>query len=141
MLKTTYTLRLSQLLKITPDLKKYMWSKLKPKKPNITTKVIPKLSVAIMIETHSKVDTLAIEVDNIWQLYKYKLGRALLRMSIRWRSKCKHHNKKPLKNIRFSQTKSSPIPPQNGILEYNQTFRNHQKFEDSNTCHTICNHI
>jgi hypothetical protein len=33
MLETTYTLRLSQLQKITPDLKKYMWQKLKPYKP------------------------------------------------------------------------------------------------------------
>ncbi len=40
MLKTTYTLKVSQLLKITLDLKKYMWQKLKPKKPNITTKMI-----------------------------------------------------------------------------------------------------
>jgi hypothetical protein len=29
MLETTYILRLSQLLKITPNLKKYMWQKLK----------------------------------------------------------------------------------------------------------------
>jgi hypothetical protein len=38
MLETTYILRLNQLLKITPDLKKYMWQKLKPKKSNITIK-------------------------------------------------------------------------------------------------------
>jgi hypothetical protein len=38
MLKTTYTLRLSQLLKITPNLEKYMWQKLKLEKPNIVTK-------------------------------------------------------------------------------------------------------
>ncbi len=39
MLETTYTLRLCQLLKITPIfLKIYMWQKLKLKKPNITTK-------------------------------------------------------------------------------------------------------
>jgi hypothetical protein len=34
MLETAYTLKLSQLLKITLDFKKYMWQKLKPKKPN-----------------------------------------------------------------------------------------------------------
>jgi len=38
MLEMTYTLSLGQLLKITPDLKKYMWQNLKPKKPNIPTK-------------------------------------------------------------------------------------------------------
>jgi hypothetical protein len=41
-----------------------MWQKLKPKKPNIATQVIPELNVAIVIKTHSKVDTIAIEVNN-----------------------------------------------------------------------------
>ncbi len=40
MMETTYTMRLSQLLKIALDLKKYMWQKLKPIKLNIATKVI-----------------------------------------------------------------------------------------------------
>jgi hypothetical protein len=39
MLETTYTLRLSQLLKITLDFKKYMWHKLKLEKPYIIIKV------------------------------------------------------------------------------------------------------
>jgi hypothetical protein len=52
------------LLKITPNLKKYMWQKLKPKKPNITTKVISKPSVATMLETCSELNTTIIEVDN-----------------------------------------------------------------------------
>ncbi len=51
MLETTYTLKLSQLLKITPNLKKYMWQKLKLEKPNITTKVILKPNVVIVVET------------------------------------------------------------------------------------------
>jgi hypothetical protein len=51
-------------LKIAPDLKKYMWQKLKPKKPNITTKMISKPSVATVIDTHYEVDTTTIEVDN-----------------------------------------------------------------------------
>jgi hypothetical protein len=46
-------LRLGQLLKITLDLQKYMWQKLKPKKPNVATKHILKPSVAIVVETHS----------------------------------------------------------------------------------------
>jgi hypothetical protein len=64
MLETTYTLRLSKLLKVTPDLKKYMWQKLKLEKPNIATKTILEPSLAIIIETHSKVDITTIEVDN-----------------------------------------------------------------------------
>jgi hypothetical protein len=53
MMETTYILRLGQLLKITPNLEKYTCWKLNPKKPNITTKLILKPSVATMVETHS----------------------------------------------------------------------------------------
>jgi hypothetical protein len=41
-----------------------MWQKLKPKKPNITSKVILKPSVTIVVKTHSEVDITAIEVNN-----------------------------------------------------------------------------
>ncbi len=41
-----------------------MWQKLKPKKPNITIKVMSEPNVATVIETHSKVDTTTIEVNN-----------------------------------------------------------------------------
>jgi hypothetical protein len=41
-----------------------MWQKLKLEKPNITTKTILKPNVAIVIETHFKVDTTTIGVDN-----------------------------------------------------------------------------
>jgi hypothetical protein len=64
MLDTTYTLRLGQLLKITPNLEKYMWLKLKLKKPNIITKMILEPSVATMIETHFEVHITTIKVDN-----------------------------------------------------------------------------
>jgi len=64
MLETTYTLRLSQLLKITPNLKKYLWQKLKLKKPNITIKQMSKPSVATMVENHLELKTTTIEVDN-----------------------------------------------------------------------------
>jgi len=60
MLEMTYTLKLGQLPKITPNLKKYMWQKLKPEKPNIATKKISEPSVAIVVETHSELDTLVI---------------------------------------------------------------------------------
>ncbi len=59
-METTYTLKLGQLLKIKPNLKNYMWQKLKPKKPNIATQVIPESNVAIVVETHSELDTLVI---------------------------------------------------------------------------------
>jgi hypothetical protein len=41
-----------------------MWQKVKPKKPNIIIKQILKPSVAIVVETHAKLDTTTIEEDN-----------------------------------------------------------------------------
>jgi hypothetical protein len=41
-----------------------MWQKLKLEKPNIITKVISKLNVATMIETHFEFDITITEVDN-----------------------------------------------------------------------------
>jgi hypothetical protein len=64
MLETTYILRLGQLLKITPNFKKCTWHKLKPKKPNIISKVILEPRVAIVVETHFEIDTTIIEVNN-----------------------------------------------------------------------------
>ncbi len=63
-MEITCTLKIGQLLKIAPNLKKYMWQKLKPEKPNITTKVISEPSVATMVETHSKVNIATLEVNN-----------------------------------------------------------------------------
>jgi hypothetical protein len=41
-----------------------MWQKLKPKKPNITTKHMSEPSVATMVETHYELDITTIKVDN-----------------------------------------------------------------------------
>ncbi len=64
MLEITYTLKLGQLLKITSDLKKYMWQKLKLEKLNIVIKQMSEPSVTIVVETYSELDTIVIEVDN-----------------------------------------------------------------------------
>jgi len=64
MLETTYTLIIGQLLKITLDFFLNMWQELKPKKPNIDIKVIPKPRIAILIETHSQANTIVIKVNN-----------------------------------------------------------------------------
>jgi hypothetical protein len=56
MLEATYTLRIGQLLKITPNLKKYV--------AKIKAWCISKPSVATMVETHFEINTIAIEVDN-----------------------------------------------------------------------------
>jgi len=39
-------------------------AKTEARKPNITTKVILEPNVATVVETHSKLDTTTIEVDN-----------------------------------------------------------------------------
>jgi hypothetical protein len=79
MLKTTHTLRLGQLLKITPNFEKHMWHKLKPKKPNITTKSISKLSLTIVIETHSEIDTTTIEINNQMTLIQVQVGNNIVK--------------------------------------------------------------
>jgi hypothetical protein len=78
MMETTYTLRLGQLLKITPDLKKYMWQKLKLEKPNITSKVISKPSVATVVETRSEINNVAIEVNNQMVVTQVQVGKNII---------------------------------------------------------------
>jgi hypothetical protein len=41
-----------------------MWQKFKPKKHNIFIKQMSESSVAIMVETHFKLNTTDVEVDN-----------------------------------------------------------------------------
>ncbi len=78
MLETTYTLSLGQLLKIAPNLKKYMWQKLKQKKPNIITKVILEPIVAIVVDTHSKVDIVATKVDDQMSVIQMEVGKNIV---------------------------------------------------------------
>ncbi len=77
-METTYTLRLGQLFKITPNLKKYIWHKLKLEKPNITSKMISKPSVSIVVETHSKVNIATIEVNNQMAIIQIQVGKNIV---------------------------------------------------------------
>jgi hypothetical protein len=78
MMETTYTLRLGQLLKITPDLKKYMWQKLKLEKPNISSKVISKPSVATVVESRSEISNVAIESNNQMVVTQVQVGKNII---------------------------------------------------------------
>ncbi len=78
MLETTYTLRSSQLLKITPNFKKYMWQKLKLEKTNIVIQQMLEPSVATMVETYSKLDTMAIEIDNQMVVIQVQVGKNIV---------------------------------------------------------------
>ncbi len=53
-------------------------AKTKAKESNITTKVISKPNVATMIETHSKVDTTTIEVDNYMVVIQIQVGKNIV---------------------------------------------------------------
>ncbi len=59
---------------IAKDISKYMWQKLKVEKPNIRTKQILKPSVAIVVETHSELNTITIKVNNQMLSVSRKLG-------------------------------------------------------------------
>jgi hypothetical protein len=78
MLEMTYILKLGQLLKTTPYLKKYMWQKLKQKKPNIATKQMSKPNVTTMVETHYELDTIVIEVDNQMAIIQVQVGNNII---------------------------------------------------------------
>ncbi len=93
-METTYTPKIRQLLKIAPDFKKYIWQKLKTKKPNITSKMILKPSVATMVETHFEIDTPIIEVDNQTTIIQVQVGKNIVEDVLIWRGKCKYHNRK-----------------------------------------------
>ncbi len=78
MLETTYTLKLGHLLKITPDLKKYMWHKLKLGNTNITTKMISKPIVATLIETHYEINTIVIVIDNQMAIIQVQIKKNII---------------------------------------------------------------
>jgi hypothetical protein len=56
-----------------------MWQKLKLKKPNITIKKISKPNVAIVVETHSKLNTTAIEVNNQMIVIQVQVGKNIVK--------------------------------------------------------------
>ncbi len=63
---------------IAEDITKYMWQKLKVEKPNILTKQILKPNVAIMVETHSELNTVAIEVNNQMVVIQVHMGKNIV---------------------------------------------------------------
>ncbi len=63
---------------IAKDISKYMWQKLKVEKPNILTKQILKPNVAIAVETHSELDTIAIEVNNQMVVIQVQMGKNIV---------------------------------------------------------------
>jgi hypothetical protein len=69
MLKITYTLKLDQLLKIAQTLKNICGK---------TTTKISQPSVATMVDTHSKLDTTTIEVNNQMEIIQVQVGKNIV---------------------------------------------------------------
>jgi hypothetical protein len=75
MLETSYTLNLGQFINITPNLKKYLWQKLKANKPYInirpmnektTSYVVPNINITtIVIYNHMDVVQVQIGINMI----------------------------------------------------------------------------
>ncbi len=78
MMETTSTPKLNQLMKMAQNFKKYIWQKLKPKKPNITSEMISEPSVATMVETHFKTNTVVIEVNNQMVVIQVQVGKNIV---------------------------------------------------------------
>jgi hypothetical protein len=55
-----------------------MWEKPKLEKPNIAIEMISEPNVATMVETHSKLDTTTIEVDNQMVIIQIQVGKNIL---------------------------------------------------------------
>jgi hypothetical protein len=87
------------------------------KKLNIATQVIPKSSVATMVETHIEIDTTIIEVDNQMVVIQVQVGKTIVEdVMIDGRASVniiKNQNK-----FKLIQTKTGSISPQNGISKY-----------------------
>ncbi len=71
MQKTSYTLNLGQLLKITHELKRCFWQKLKPKKIQNVSKTYKKKQVGSLVPEVRKI---AIAIDNHMVVIQIQIG-------------------------------------------------------------------
>ncbi len=55
-----------------------MWHKLKLEKLDIIAKVIPKLSVTTVVETHFEVDTATIKINNQMAIIQIQVGKNIV---------------------------------------------------------------
>jgi hypothetical protein len=72
MLETSYTLNLGQLLKIVPELKRYLWQKLKPKKTQNVNKSTIEKQVNSSVQ---EVGTIIITIDNHMAVIQVHIGK------------------------------------------------------------------
>jgi hypothetical protein len=72
MLETSYTLSLGQLLKITLELKKYLWQKLKPKKTQNLSRTTTNKQINSLVP---KVGTIIVSIDNRMVVIQVQIGK------------------------------------------------------------------
>jgi len=99
-------------------------------------------SVAIMIETHTKVHTTAIKLNNQMVIIQVQVGKNIVEDFLLDGGATVNII---IKNLRTKLDLPKPRPAPYHLKMANQsiikTFKNHKKFENSHTWHTICNHI
>ncbi len=91
-----------------------------------------------MIETHSGVHFIVIEVDNQMVIIQVQVGKNIIEDFL---LNGGANVNIITENLGIELDLPKPRPTHNGISKYDQTFKNHQKFEDSHTWHIICSHI
>ncbi len=73
---TNYTLNLGQLLKMVIKLKKYLWQKMKPNKPQSVTKVITKKKLPFVVP---KITRTTIVIDNHVVVIHEQIGKNIVK--------------------------------------------------------------
>ncbi len=77
MLEISYILSLGQLLKIAPELKRYLWQKLKLEKTQNVSRTTTNKQVGFSV---LEIGTTIVAINNHIQLFKYRLGKIQQRM-------------------------------------------------------------
>ncbi len=75
MLETSYTLNLGQLTKITPNLKKYLWQKLKANKPYINTRPMNEKATSYVVPN---INITTIFIDNHMDVIQLQIGENMI---------------------------------------------------------------
>jgi hypothetical protein len=75
MLETNYTLNLEQLFKITPNLKKNLWQKIKSNKPHTYTRSMTNKTTPFVV---LDISTTTITMNNHMAIIQIQIGRNII---------------------------------------------------------------
>jgi len=107
--------------------------------------VILEPSVATVVETHSKVNITTIEVNNQMTIIQVQVRNNIVEDVLIYDGASVNIIKENL-ITKLGLPKPRPTPyhfkmENKNMIRPLRIIRNHQKFEDSYTCYTICSHI